>query len=57
MDACMSGFTDGLAIAQHTWTQNHPINWSEARVLDCVTRAIKLVLKEVLYNQTTSRGS
>lgn len=34
----------------------HPINWSEARVLDHATRATDLALKESLYIQMTAES-
>lgn len=55
-DACMRGFTDRSVMTEHAWTQDHPISWNEAGVLDHTTRATKLDLKEVLCIQTTLEG-
>ena len=52
-EACMNGFTDKSAIAEHAWDQDHPINWNEARVLDRATRATELIQKEALCIRTT----
>ena len=32
-DAFMKGFTDKSSIAEHTWTENHPIHWDDTKTL------------------------
>ena len=32
-DACIKGFTDKSAIAEHAWTEDHPICWDDTRIL------------------------
>ncbi len=46
-DACVKNLTDKSAIAKHTWTNDHPINWAKTK------RAMELVLKESLSIRTT----
>ena len=35
-----------LAIAEHAWTNDHPINWAETKILQRANWAMELVLKE-----------
>ena len=32
-DAYIKGFTDKSAIAEHAWTEDHPIHWGDTRIL------------------------
>ena len=52
-DACMKCFTDKSAIAEHAWTNDHPINWADTKILQRANRAMELVLKESLSIRTT----
>ena len=38
----MKHFTDRSATVEHTWIQDHPINWSKTRVLDCAAKVTEL---------------
>ena len=49
----MKSLTDKSAIAEHAWTNNHPINWAETKILQRANRAMELVLKESLSIRTT----
>ena len=44
-------FTNRSTVTEHAWAQDHPINWNEARVLDCAARATELVLKEAASSE------
>ena len=33
------------AIAEHAWTNDHPINWAKRKILEQANRAMELVLK------------
>ena len=52
-DACEKGMTEKSAIAEHAWTEHHPIAWEEAAVVDQARRKKELLLKEALHIQTT----
>ena len=32
-DTCVKSLTDKSAIAEHAWTNDHPINWAETKIL------------------------
>ena len=32
-DACIKGFMDKSAIAEHAWMEYHPIRWDDTRIL------------------------
>ena len=32
-DACIKGFTDVSAIAEHAWMEDHPIRWDDTKIL------------------------
>ena len=53
-DACMQCLTDKLAMAEHAWTNDHPINWAGTEVLQRASRTMELVLKELLSIRTTT---
>ena len=52
-DACVKYHTEKSAIAEHAWTNDHPINWAETNILQRANRAMELVLKESLSIRTT----
>ena len=52
-DACIKYNTDKSAIAEHAWTNDHPINWDETKILHRASRAMELILKESLSIRTT----
>ena len=52
-DACVKNLTDKSAIAEHARTNDHPINWTERKILQRANRAMELVLKESLSIRTT----
>lgn len=52
-DACAKCLTDKSAIAEHAWTNDHPINWAETKVLQRASRTMELVMKEALSIRTT----
>ena len=41
-DACVKCLTDKSAIAEHAWTNEHPINWANTRVLQRASRTMEL---------------
>ena len=47
-DACTKGLTDKSVIAEHAWTNDHPIRWDAMKVLQRASRTIELVMKESL---------
>ena len=42
----MKGLTDKSAIAEHAWTNDHPIRWNATKVLQRASRTMELVMKE-----------
>ena len=52
-DACVKYHVEKSASAEHAWTNDHPINWAETKILQRVNRAMELVLKETLGIRTT----
>ena len=56
-DACIKCLADKSAIAEHAWTNDHPINWTETRVLQRASRTMELVLKEALSIRTTPENA
>ena len=51
-DACKKGLTDKSAIAEHAWTNGHPIRWDATKVLQRASRTMELVMKESLSIRT-----
>ena len=47
-DACAECLTNKSAIAEHSWTSDHPINWNGTKILQRAGRTMQLVLKEAL---------
>ena len=41
------------AVAEHVWTNKHPILWDETTVIDQARRQTELFLKEVLHIHLT----
>ena len=52
-DACVKCHTDKSAIAEHAWTNDHPINWAETKILQRANGTMELVMKEALSIRTT----
>ena len=51
-DACIKGFMDKSAIAEHAWTEDHPIRWGDTRILQHASRSMELVVKEAICIRT-----
>ena len=47
-DGCAKCLMDKSAIAEHAWTNDHPINWAGTKILQHVSRTMQLVLKKYL---------
>ena len=56
-DACIKGFTDKSAIAEHAWTEDHPIRWDDTRILQHASRSMELVVKEAICIRTAPESS
>ena len=56
-DACIKGFTDKSAIAEHAWTEDHPIRWGDTRIMQHASQAMELVVKEGICIRTTPESS
>ena len=52
-DAYAKCLTDKSAIAEHAWTNDHPINWDGMKILQHMSRTMQLVLKEALSIHAT----
>ena len=50
-DACRKCNTEKSAIAEHAWSEHHPICWGQTRVIDRAGRQDQLRLKEALHIQ------
>lgn len=50
-DACRNCNYEKSAIAEHAWTEHHPIKWSEATVIDNSNQQYILRIKEALHIQ------
>ena len=48
-DACRKGATEKSTVAEHAWTNQHPILWDETTVIDQARRQTELFLKEALH--------
>ena len=55
--ACTRCLTNKSAIAKHSWTNDHPINWAETKILQRASHTMELVMKEALSIQTTSKDA
>ena len=47
-DACSRGLLEKLAIAEHVWRNDHPVDWSDTQILDWASRHKELLVKEAL---------
>ena len=56
-DMCIKGFTDKSAVAEHVWTEDHPIFLDGTRVLQHASRTMELVVKEAICIRTTPEHS
>ena len=45
------------AIAEHAWTEDHPIRWDDTRILQHASRTMQLVVKEAICIQTAPESS
>ena len=50
-------FMNKSAIAEHAWTEDHPIRWGDTRMLQHASRTMELVVKEAICIQTTPKSS
>ena len=54
----MKGSTDKSAIAAHAWTEDHPIRWGDARILQRASRSMEfIVVKEVISTRPAPDNS
>ena len=56
-EACKKGELDKSALAEHAWTNQHPIKWNEATVVARAKNQIELRLKEALDIMLHQEGS
>ena len=56
-DACIKGFTDKSAIAEHVCTEDHPICWDDTRILQHASQTMELVVKEAICMWMTPESS
>ena len=54
-DACICGQLDKSAIAEHAWSEHHPILWESTKVIDRANRQDTLRLKEALHIRLTNK--
>ena len=54
-DACICGQLDKSAIAEHAWSEHHPILWESTKVIDRANRQDILRLKEALHIRLTNK--
>ena len=55
-EACQSCSLDKSAIAEHAWTEHHPIKWDNVKILDNANRQDLLRLKEAIHIQLKDEG-
>ena len=48
-DACKKSAIKKSTVAEHAWTNQHPILWDETTVIDQARRQTELFLKEALH--------
>ena len=53
-EACLRGEQEKSAVADHAWSNHHPILWKEASVVDQARTRKELLLKEALHIGLTS---
>ena len=56
-EACITGQTTKSAIAEHAWTEGHPINWDGTRILQHASHTMELVMKEEMCIQSMPTDS
>ena len=56
-NACGNCQTDKSVIAEHAWTNDHPINWGGTKILQRASHTMELVMKEALCIQSTPTDS
>ena len=56
-NTCTKGFTDKSTIAEHAWTDDHPIRWDDTRILQHLSRTMELVVKEAIRIKMTPESS
>ena len=54
-DGCICGQLDKSAIAEHAWSEHHPILWESTKVIDRANRQDILRLKEALHIRLTNK--
>ena len=47
--ACRKGALEKSALAEHAWTNHHPIKWEEVSMIDWARTAKELVVKEAIH--------
>ena len=55
-EACQSCSLDKSAIAEHAWTEHHPIQWDNIKILDKANRQDLLRIKEAVHIQLKDEG-
>ena len=53
-EQCKRGETEKSAVAEHAWTEEHPILWDQTKVIDRANRQDVLRFKEALHIQTSN---
>ena len=48
-DACIKGFSDKSAIAEHAWMEDHPIHWDDTRILQHASNLTAAHMLLLLY--------
>ena len=57
-DAYSEGESEKLAIAEHAWEYDHPIDLNDTKIMDHTSRQKELIVKEALQIRTvTEEGS
>ena len=54
---CTCGKVYKSAIAEHAWTEDHPIRWDDTRILQHASRSMELVVKEAICMRTAPESS
>ena len=55
-EACQSYSLDKSAIAEHAWTEHHPIQWDNIKILDKAKRQDLFRIKEAMHIQLKDEG-
>ena len=56
-DASIGCQTNKSAIAEHSWSEYHPINWNGTKILQRTRQTMELMMKEALCIQSTPADS